>query len=141
MTKDQKPESRDPKPFVEHRRAFILLFVCLVCMGMGQSMLFSILPPAARQIGISPFQVSTIFATSASIWVFVSPMWGRRSDVVGRRTIILIGLLGYALSMTLLATTIEIGILGLLSPAIVYPMMVASRSGPVDTMAIGTPVS
>src|SRR6266849_2044966 len=67
------------------QRAFALLFGCLVCVGMGQSMLFSILPPAARQIGISPFQVSTIFATSASIWVFISPMWGRRSDVVGRR--------------------------------------------------------
>ena len=47
-----------------HSRAFRILFVCLVCVGLGQSMLFSILPPAAREIGISPFQVSTIFATS-----------------------------------------------------------------------------
>jgi len=91
-------------------------------------MLFSILPPAARDIGISPFQVSTIFATSALIWVFISPMWGRRSDVVGRRTIILTGLLGYALSMTLLATTIEIGLRKWLPALAVYPMMVASRS-------------
>jgi len=94
---------------------------------MGQSMLFSILPPAARSIGISPFQVSTIFATSAAIWVFVSPWWGRRSDVVGRRKIILTGLLGYALSMVLLATMIEIGTLQLLPPMIVYPLMIASR--------------
>jgi MFS family permease len=111
----------------ENRRAFQLLFVCLLCMGIGQSMLFSILPPAARSIGITPFQVSTIFATSASLWVFISPMWGRRSDISGRRPIILIGLLGYALSMTLLATVIEIGISGLLPVAIVYPLMVASR--------------
>ncbi len=111
-----------------HRFAFRLLFVCLVCVGMGQSMLFSILPPAARVIGLSPFQVSTIFATSASIWVFVSPWWGRRSDVTGRRKVILIGLLGFALSMTLLATMIEIGIHRLLPPLLVYPLMVASRS-------------
>jgi MFS family permease len=104
------------------------LFGCLVCIGIGQSMLFSILPPAARAIGISPFQVSTIFATSASIWVFISPMWGRRSDVSGRRLVMLIGLLGYALSMTLLATVIKIGTLGLLPPIIVYPLMIASRS-------------
>ena len=71
-----------------HARALRILFVCLVCIGIGQSMLFSILPPAARAIGISPFQVSTIFAISASIWVFVSPWWGRRSDVRGRRPII-----------------------------------------------------
>ena len=113
---------------VSDRRPFYLLFVCLVCIGMGQSMLFSILPPAARAIGLSPFQVSTIFATSASIWVFVSPMWGRRSDVAGRRTVIIIGLLGFALSMVLLATMIEIGIHQWLPPMIVYPLMVASRS-------------
>ncbi|MFI5394349.1 MAG: MFS transporter [Candidatus Binatia bacterium] len=113
---------------VFHAGAFRLLFFCLVCVGMGQSMLFSILPPAARVIGLSPFQVSTIFATSASIWVFVSPMWGRRSDVTGRRKVILIGLLGFALSMTLLATVIEIGIHQLLPPLVVYPLMVASRS-------------
>lgn len=113
---------------VSHTGAFRLLFFCLVCVGMGQSMLFSILPPAARVIGLSPFQVSTIFATSASIWVFVSPMWGRRSDVTGRRKVILIGLLGFALSMTLLATVIEIGIHQLLPPLVVYPLMVASRS-------------
>src|SRR5436190_10264158 len=97
-----------------HAPGLRILFLCLVCIGIGQSMLFSILPPAARSIGITPFQVSTIFATSASLWVFISPMWGRRSDLSGRRTIILIGLLGYALSMTLLATTIELGIRGLL---------------------------
>jgi MFS family permease len=113
---------------VSHAGAFRLLFFCLVCVGMGQSMLFSILPPAARVIGLSPFQVSTIFATSASIWVFVSPMWGRRSDVTGRRKVILIGLLGFALSMTLLATVIEIGIHRWLPPLVVYPLMVASRS-------------
>jgi MFS family permease len=91
-------------------------------------MLFSILPPAAREIGISPFQLSTIFATSATLWVFVSPMWGRRSDVWGRRPIILIGLLGFALSMSLLAAMIHIGVAKLLPAMVVYPLMVAARS-------------
>ncbi len=110
-----------------HRGAFALLFVCLLCVGIGQSMLFSILPPAAREIGISPFQVSTIFATSAFLWVFVSPWWGRKSDVSGRRKIILIGLLGYALSMAAIATVIRIGKGGQLPALIVYPLLIASR--------------
>ena len=112
----------------EHSRALRILFLCLVCIGLGQSMLFSILPPAAREIGLSPFQVSTIFATSAALWVFVSPWWGRRSDDVGRRPIILIGLLGYALSMSLLATMIKLGLAKLLPAMLIYPLMVASRS-------------
>lgn len=112
----------------EHRSAFALLFACLTCVGMGQAMLFAILPPAAREIGISPFQVSTIFAASATIWVFVSPLWGRRSDVLGRRPVILIGLLGYALSMALLGWMIQLGRSHLLPVLVVYPLMVASRS-------------
>ncbi len=111
----------------DHTRALRILFLCLVCIGLGQSMLFAILPPAAREIGLSPFQVSTIFASSAAIWVFVSPWWGRRSDRVGRRPIILIGLLGYALSMALLATMIKVGVAKLLPVMAVYPLMVASR--------------
>lgn len=108
-------------------RAFLTLFLCLICVGLGQSMLFAILPPAARALGLSPFQVSTIFAASATIWVFVSPMWGRRSDVMGRRPVILIGLLGFAVSMVLLASMIQIGLAGILPAVVVYPLMVASR--------------
>ena len=90
-------------------------------------MLFAILPPAARALGISPFRISTIFATSASIWVFVSPWWGRKSDVWGRRPVILIGLLGFGLSMALLATTIACGTAGILSAVAVYPLLIVSR--------------
>jgi len=108
--------------------AFRLLFLSLVCIGIGQSMLFAILPPAARAIGITPFQVSTVFASSATLWVFVSPWWGRRSDVWGRRPVILLGLLGYALSMALMATIIVFGVRGLLAVSMTYPLLVASRS-------------
>ena len=110
------------------RRAFRILFVGLMCVGMGQSVLFSTLPPAARELGLTPFRISTIFAVSATLWVFVSPWWGRRSDVVGRRPIILVGLLGYALSMALVATTISLGRTGLLPLAWIYPCLVGSRS-------------
>ncbi|MGH7788435.1 MAG: MFS transporter [Candidatus Binatia bacterium] len=112
----------------EHSPALRILFVCLVCIGIGQSMLFSILPPAAREIGLTPFQVSIIFATSASLWVFISPWWGRRSDVRGRRPIILTGLLGYALSMFSLAVVIELGIMHVLSAVVIYPLLIVARS-------------
>src|SRR5262245_35018540 len=107
-----------------HRRSFRILFLGLVCLGMGQSMLFSILPPAARDLGLTPFRISTIFAVSATLWVFVSPWWGRRSDHVGRRRIMLIGLVGYALSMALVATTITLGRSGVLPALLVYPCLI-----------------
>src|SRR5262245_12394182 len=90
-------------------------------------MLFAVLPPAARELGVSPVRISTIFATSASIWVFASPWWGRRSDRLGRRPVMLVGLLGYAASMAFMATTIQAGISGVLPALLIYPALVCSR--------------
>lgn len=105
-----------------------VLVASLACIGVGQSMLFAVLPPAARTLGVSPFQIATIFAVSATIWVFASPRWGRRSDAVGRRPIMLTGLVGYAASMLLVATTLTLGTNGVLAPVVVYPLLVVSRS-------------
>lgn len=109
------------------RHGVSILFLSLVCIGIGQSMLFAVLPPAARELGVSPVRIAAIFATSASIWVFASPWWGRRSDRLGRRPIMLIGLLGYAASMALMATTIQAGLAGVLPALAIFPALVASR--------------
>ncbi len=127
MGVDGETDSASARLRVEHAGALRILFGSLVCIGIGQSMLFSLLPPAARAIGITPFQVSTIFATSAALWVFISPWWGRRSDVRGRRPIMIIGLCGYAASMAALAVVIELGSAALLPAAIIYPLLVAAR--------------
>ena len=37
----------------ERRRAFGILFISLVCMGAGQTVLFNILPPLSRQLNLS----------------------------------------------------------------------------------------
>lgn len=109
------------------KRAFRLLFFCLLCLGMGQSLMFSVLPPVARELKLGEFSVGMIFATSATIWVLVSPWWGRRSDVWGRRPVILIGLLGYAISTVLFTITVDLGLAGMMSMAFAYPLMIATR--------------
>ncbi len=109
------------------RRAFVVLFLAMTCVGLGQAILFAILPPAAREIGLTPFQVSIIFVISATIWMFMSPYWGRRSDILGRRPVILIGLVGYAASMLLLGLTLQVGLRGALPVLAVYALMIVSR--------------
>jgi MFS family permease len=66
--------------------------VALACLGMGQSLLLSILPPLSRELGMQEWKVGAIFALSAGLWVVASPFWGRRSDRIGRKPVILIGL-------------------------------------------------
>lgn len=112
----------------QRKRAFQILFLSLICLGVGQSGMFAILPPVSRDLGLTEFQTGAIFAISATIWVFSSAYWGARSDRQGRRPMIVLGLSAFSVSMFAFATSVEIGLMGLLPIAVVYPLMIASRS-------------
>ncbi len=112
----------------QRRFAIALLLVGAVCAGMGQTIVFSVLPPLARDIGLSNFQVGAIFMISATAWVMLGPRWGALSDDHGRKPFILIGLIGFALSMALFATSIQLGLAGALSGLPLYLLMIATRS-------------
>lgn len=112
----------------QRRVAFQILFLSLICLGIGQSGMFAILPPVSRELGISEFQLGAIFAISATIWVFSSAYWGEKSDIYGRRPMIVLGLAAFAVSTFLFASSIELGLWGLLPIGVVYPLMIASRS-------------
>ncbi len=117
------PATRPPR-----RAAFALLLVGALCAGMGQTIVFSVLPPIAREIGLSNFQTGMIFAVSACFWVLMGPMWGRMSDRRGRKLFIIIGLGGFALSMALFATSIRIGLIGAVAGMPLFALIVFSRS-------------
>lgn len=110
------------------RRAIMLLFVCLIANGLGQTLMFAILPPLARDLGLSEFQVGSIFAVSATIWVFSSAYWGVRSDYWGRRPVILIGLAAFGVSTVGFASVMQFGLWGLTTPIVTYALLVATRS-------------
>jgi len=112
----------------ERKRAFTILFVSLMCMGAGQSVMFAILPSLARQMGLTEFEASLPFVCSATIWVFTSGYWGEKSDHWGRKPIILLGLLAFGVSFGLFAAVASIGIAGFLPVLIAYPLMIAARS-------------
>jgi DHA1 family tetracycline resistance protein-like MFS transporter len=73
---------------------FITVFIDLVGFGI----IIPMLPFYAEAYGASAFQVG-LLATSFSLMQFLfAPVWGRLSDRIGRRPIILAGLLGSAVS-------------------------------------------
>lgn len=109
-------------------KPFLILFASLICIGIGQTLVFAVLPPAARDLGLSEVQVGTIFTVSAILWMVMAPFWGRRSDVVGRRPMILLGLSGYAVSMTAFAVSLQLGLAGWLGLIPAYVALIVSRS-------------
>ncbi|MEM9495349.1 MAG: MFS transporter [Pseudomonadota bacterium] len=118
-----------PAPSSQRARtiAIALLLVGAVCGGMGQTIVFSVLPPLAREMGLSNFQVGCIFALSASFWMTFGPRWGRASDARGRKPFILIGVSGFAVSMFAFGGVIKLGLAGLLAGAPLYALLLFTR--------------
>ena len=108
--------------------AFAMLLAGALCAGMGQTIVFSVLPPLAREIGLTNLQTGMIFMVSACFWVVLGPIWGRASDRHGRKPFIIIGLIGFAISMTLFATSIRLGLVGALSGFPLFILMASMRS-------------
>ena len=112
----------------EKQRAFAILFVSLICMGAGQSVMFAILPSLVRRLGLTEFQGSLPFVFSATIWLFSSGYWGGKSDKWGRKPVILLGLTAFGISFASFAAISDLGIHGVLAIALAYPLMIAARS-------------
>ena len=104
-----------------------ILAAGLLCVGAGQSIVFITIPPVARDLGLSEIQIGSIFATSALAWMILSPIWGSLSDSVGRKRIVVIGLLGFAVSLVLFSFTISLGQRGLLTGSLLFILLVSAR--------------
>ncbi len=112
----------------QRRVAFGILMLCIICLGLGQTILFAILPPIARTIGLADIHVGIIFTVSAIMWVFMSPFWGRQSDVYGRKPIILLGVGVFAISLAALAIVLQAGLNGAMSVSATIILLVGFRS-------------
>lgn len=99
-------------PLAPTRPTFRLLFACLAIVGIGNSMLFAVLPPIARETGMPDWCVSAIFTVSAILWVISSPIWGRASDTRGRKPMIVLGLTAYAISTASFTIIAALGLAG-----------------------------
>lgn len=122
-----QPEASEPT-YKERPIAFAILLGGALCIGMGQSVLFALLPPIARDLGLADFQVATVFIVSAVFWVVVGPFWGRTSDARGRRVIVLLGIGGFALSMGLFIAILHLGMTGVLVGFPLFALLVFSRA-------------
>lgn len=104
-----------------------LLFGGLMSFAMGQTILFAVLGPVARQVGLAEWQVGVVIAASAFTVVLVSPIWGRWSDQWGRRRVILVGLLAYGAATSVFAGLLAAGMAGAIGATSLFAALVAAR--------------
>ena len=99
----------------------------LFTVGLGQSFVFVLVPPLARDLGLTVIQTSSIFAISAMAWALTSAFWGRASDKYGRRNIAILGLVGYAISLIALITPLFLAEKNILNIIYLFPALVLGR--------------
>jgi len=99
----------------------------LFTVGLGQSFVFVIVPPLARELGLSEVQASSVFALSAIGWALTSAAWGRASDKYGRRNIAILGLFGYSASLIAMITPLFLVEKNILDLVFLFPLLVFGR--------------
>ena len=94
---------------MQNKRQLSLLFLAIFIDLVGFGMVIPILPFAAEHYGADGLMLG-IFVASFSLMQFLfSPIWGALSDKIGRRPVILVGLLGGSVSFLVfgLSTSLE----------------------------------
>ncbi|MFQ5635589.1 MAG: MFS transporter [Gammaproteobacteria bacterium] len=104
-----------------------ILAIGVVIFAIGQSLLFIIVAPMAREIGLSETQFGIVFSLANLSLVFAAPFWGRKSDAIGRKPVFIIGLVGSAAGTLLMALTLRMGMAGALTTAGLMAMIFVSR--------------
>lgn len=76
-----------------HNRQLALLFLTVFIDLIGFGIVFPLLPYFAESLGANAFVIGLFIASFSLMQFIFCPIWGRLSDKIGRRPVILIGIL------------------------------------------------
>ena len=108
-------------------RLFALMFLVMLTIAAGNTALQSVLPALGRSLGVADSAVAAAFSVSALLWVIAAPFWANRSDRHGRRLMILLGMGGYCVSLTLCGLFLAAGINGWVAGGAAFALFIAGR--------------
>ena len=106
MTPNSK-EAEESNPKILSGLMLIILFV-----SMGQSVYWQTMPIIGREFNFSEIEINTLVSISAAMFIVFTPFWGRLSDRIGRKAVLLIGLSGYVLSNIIFLYSASLGLIG-----------------------------
>ncbi len=115
---------------VIYQRKILILSFSLIVVMLGFGMVIPIFPFYIENLGAGGSELGLLVATSAFLELVFGPVWGGISDRMGRKPVLLIGMMGYALSTFLFGISTELWMLfasralsGVLSSATVTSAM------------------
>jgi MFS family permease len=85
----------------QRRAALLVLFLTVAIDLLGFGIVIPFLPLYAQRMDVGAFGIGLVFSIYSMMQLLFAPVLGRISDHVGRRPIIMLGLLGSAVSYTI----------------------------------------
>ncbi|MDD5383178.1 MAG: MFS transporter [Candidatus Margulisbacteria bacterium] len=82
-------------------RPVLILFTTLFIVMVGFGVIFPIMPFFVTEMGATPFHFGLLLASYSLMQFIFSPVWGSLSDRMGRKPVILVGLLGFSVTFVL----------------------------------------
>ena len=107
---------------------FLLLYAAMLVAAAGNTSLQSVMPAIGREIGIADFWVAIAYTWSAVLWVVLAPYWAERSDHHGRKTLTLMGVAGFIVSMLLCGMILHAGLEKWISGALTFSLFAIARA-------------
>ncbi len=95
------------------KNVHILAFTLLVVM-LGYGMVMPIMPFLIEQLGAGGQELGWLVSTYSLMQLVCAPLWGTLSDRTGRKPVIAIGVLGYAITLFLFGLATEFWMLFLI---------------------------
>lgn len=104
-----------------------LMVVNLLCVAAMMAFL-AVVGPIIRALHMQEWHAGLTVALAGVVWVVMARYWGKKSDTVGRKPILLVGVLGVGISYLLLASYIDFALLKM--PAVLFSlgMIVVARA-------------
>ncbi len=109
---------------MDNKKALAILFLVMFLVMAGFGIIIPVLPFYAEEIGANPTELGLLMAVYSFMQLLFAPIWGRVSDRIGRKPVIMLGIFGLAVSFFLMAIASELWMLfaarilgGLLSSA------------------------
>ena len=92
-----------------------ILMLIILFVSMGQSVYWQSMPIIGREFGFSEVQINSLISISAAMFIIFTPYWGKLSDKIGRKTVLIMGLSGYVLSTLFFCFFVSYGLSGYFS--------------------------
>lgn len=103
-----------------------LLLANLTCT-MAMMAFVSLIGPIARVLGLATWQAGMAVTVSGVIWMLLARPWGRASDRLGRRRILLLGTGGFTLAFIALSLFIDLALHALPSALLAFAGLLLGR--------------